>query len=123
MLNKYAKLMVSLTVMLAATTTQSFAMDKMAVSKGAEVYKHRCMHCHGDNADGKGFLVDHLKIKPADLSMLNKNRSKDCITGLVLQAVLGRHTPGGENNMPLLKEYMTPEQVYFVSEYIKSIQK
>lgn len=60
---------------------------------------------------------------PADLTALQK-QSKGCVTERVLKAVLGRHTTTTkEHKMPLLKDNITPEDVYAVSEFIKSIQK
>lgn len=94
-----------------------------ALSKGRSIYAQRCLHCHGDQADGKGHLVDFLKVAPADLTGLQK-QGKGCVTERVLKAVLGRHTTDTkEHKMPLLKDNMTPEDVYAVSEFIKSVQK
>ncbi|MEW6647921.1 MAG: c-type cytochrome [Pseudomonadota bacterium] len=93
------------------------------LDKGRNVFAQRCLHCHGENADGKGHLVDFLKVTPADLTTLNK-QNKGSVTERVLKAVIGRHSTGTkEHKMPLLKDSLTPEDVYFVSEFIESIQK
>ena len=96
--------------------------DASAVQKGSEVYQVRCMHCHGENADGKGKLIDYLKVHPADLSQICHGESEGCITDLVLKAVLGRHSVG-EKKMPVLKEYLNIDQVYYLSEFLKTKQR
>lgn len=94
-----------------------------AQDKGRAVYAQRCLHCHGDKADGKGHLIDFLKVVPADLTALNR-QNKGCVAERVLKAVIGRHATGNkEHKMPLLKDYLSPEEVYFVSEFIKSVQQ
>lgn len=114
---------VSTAVLLAASlgATAAVAADESDISKGRDVYEQRCLHCHGDNADGKGHLIEFLKVTPANLTKLS-DQGKGCITERVLKAVLGRHSTA-EHKMPLLKEYLSPEEVYFVSSYIKSVQK
>lgn len=98
-------------------------MNGDAVSKGKAIYNQRCLHCHGENADGKGHLIEFLKVVPADLTKLRSQKG-GCVTERVLKAVLGRHTTASQkHNMPLLKEYLSPEDIYFVSEYIKTLQK
>jgi hypothetical protein len=32
-----------------------------AISKGRAIYEQRCLHCHGEKADGKGHLIDMEK--------------------------------------------------------------
>ena len=92
-------------------------------NKGRAVYAQRCLHCHGENADGKGHLIEFLKVVPADLTQL-KRQGKACVAERVLKAVIGRHTTSNnEHKMPLLKDYLSPEEIYFVSEFIKSVQK
>jgi mono/diheme cytochrome c family protein len=90
-----------------------------AVAVGEERFKIKCMHCHGEAGDGKGAAIDFLKITPANLTELNGN-----VTEHVLNAVLGRHALGNkEAKMPLLDAHLSPEDIYFISEFVKSIQK
>ena len=101
----------------------NIAMAADPVDKGRAVYAQRCLHCHGENADGKGHLIDFLKVTPADLTTL-KRQNKACVAERVLKAVIGRHATGNnEHKMPLLKDYLSPEDIYFVSEFVKSVQK
>lgn len=89
------------------------------VEQGKSVYESRCLHCHGENANGKGLLIEHLKVTPADLTMMCMGQNKSCVTDRVLKAVLGRHEVGGKK-MPLLKDYLSVEEVYQLSEYLKT---
>lgn len=99
------------------------AVDQQSVvAKGQGIYETRCMHCHGEGADGQGELKEFLKIVPADLSRLCEGTSPDCVTDRVLKAVLGKHK-AGDNNMPLLVNYLSVDQVYLLTEYIKTRQK
>ena len=106
-----------------AAPAQSDA-DREVVAKGRQQFEASCMHCHGANADGKGAVIDYLKIQPADLTKLVTRGPDALVTERVLKAVLGRHAIGQkEAQMPLLKDVLSPEQVYSLSEYIKTVQK
>lgn len=92
------------------------------IRKGHDVYQKRCLHCHGDKADGQGHLINILKIAPANLTTIAK--SGGCVSDKVLKAVNGRHeVADGKAKMPVLKEALTVESVYNLSEYLKSIQQ
>ncbi len=114
---------ITIILLFAAVSGSSTAMATSAEDKGRAVYAQRCLHCHGENADGKGHLIGFLKVVPADLTAL-KSQGKGCVAERVLKAVIGRHVTGSkEQKMPLLKDYLSSEEVHFVSEFIKSVQK
>jgi mono/diheme cytochrome c family protein len=92
-----------------------------AVEQGKALYENRCMHCHGKNADGTGQLIEYLNVKPANIIGLCGGRPDSCITDHVLKAVLGRHEVSGKK-MPLLKDYISVEDVYALSEYLKTMR-
>lgn len=92
-----------------------------AVEQGKTLYENRCMHCHGKNADGTGQLIEYLNVKPANIIGLCGGRPDSCITDHVLKAVLGRHEVSGKK-MPLLKDYISVEDVYALSEYLKTMR-
>ncbi|MCW8931479.1 MAG: hypothetical protein OQL19_14720 [Gammaproteobacteria bacterium] len=113
-----------LSISLAASFAQAAPVEEESINKGRLEYEARCMHCHGDKADGKGHLVSFLKITPADLTVLNQSSDKSCVAEKVMKAVLGRHKSTTEGaKMTLLKDVISLEKVYFISEYIKSVQK
>jgi mono/diheme cytochrome c family protein len=89
------------------------------VEQGKTLYENRCLHCHGVNADGQGELIEHLNVKPANIVGLCMGRPDSCMTDRVLKAVLGRHEVGSKK-MPLLKDYISVEDVYALSEYLKT---
>ena len=91
------------------------------IEEGKALYENRCVHCHGKNADGDGQLIEYLNVKPANIIELCAGSPDSCITDRVLKAVLGLHEVGGKK-MPLLKEYISVQDVYVVSEYLKSLR-
>lgn len=121
MIKKLAYLALPLTILLSGASTSVYATDDPIMLDGARVYYNNCQHCHGEQGRGDGHLVEFLKIKPADLALLGRN---DCVAKKVLRAVLGKHQSGAdENQMPLLKDVVSVEQVYAVTKYIESLQK
>jgi mono/diheme cytochrome c family protein len=111
---------ITTSVLLVAVVSSGAAIANEAQDRGRAVYAQRCLHCHGENADGKGHLIEFLKVVPANLTQL-KRQGKACVAERVLKAVIGRHTT--KEKMPLLKDTLSPEDIYFVSEFIKSVQK
>jgi mono/diheme cytochrome c family protein len=110
-----------------AFSSAAVAMETDVVAQGKKVYSdhcqhcQHCQHCHGEAGDGQGFLVNALKVKPADLTTLDR---QGCVTRKVLGAVLGRHKSGyADSKMPLLKEVLSLENVYAVSAYVETLQK
>lgn len=108
-------------MLLACSAVGATGADATAAQKGEAVYQARCMYCHGAEADGKGHLVDFLKVQPANLSTICAGQSEGCVTDRVLKAVLGRHE-AGDRKMPLLKDYLSVDEVYYLSEFIKTKQ-
>jgi len=119
------KTMFLIAAAMAYLSAPAIAADQDAIAKGHQEFQARCQHCHGENADGQGSAVGFLHIKPANLTVLARGADNSCVTDRVLKAVLGRHPAGdeGKAKMPLLKDALTAEEVYFVAEYIKSIQQ
>ena len=109
-------------LLVGSITLFSSMAQASAVEQGKAEFEARCQQCHGSKGDGNGHLVDFLKIKPANLTTLSKDGK--CVTDKVLTAVLGRHKSSYEEaKMPLLKDALSLDKVYYISEYIKTIQK
>jgi mono/diheme cytochrome c family protein len=103
---------------------QAAPPSQEVLDKGRQEFETRCKHCHGEKGDGQGHLNAFLKIVPANLTQLKAKDPQTCVAERVLKAVLGRHTTSDEKHkMPLLAEVLTPESIYFLSEYVKSIQQ
>ena len=122
MLKQLIRVLLLLGITIGCSNVMAEAMEHQdAVAKGKQVFDTRCVQCHGEKADGKGHLIDFLKITPANLTQLGKGQ----VTERVLKAVLGRHATGikGGADMPLLKDYLSLEDVYVVSQYIKTLQQ
>lgn len=124
MFRNYVMAVFLLAAAFATGAAQAGSVTKEEIEKGRQEYQARCLHCHGESADGKGHLIGFLKVTPANLTKLRADGSDACVAERVLKAVLGRHTTGTEAaKMPLLSNALTPESIYFISEYIKTIQK
>ena len=93
--------------------------QETAVNNGREHFKIFCTNCHGEHADGKGPLVAHLKITPADLTALQQT-SDLCMAERVLKALSGRHEVGAgeEQKMPVFSDNVAVISVYEISEYL-----
>ena len=103
------------------------AADEQArtIEKGRAHFKIFCTNCHGLAADGNGPLVQLLKIKPTDLTILGRDGNPEAITERVLKAVDGRHKvgEGQQPKMPVFSENLQVKTVYEIAEYVKSIQR
>lgn len=110
-----------LILLMSGVVTQAVAVDQAILDQGNKVYTNHCLHCHGTGGEGDGHAISALKVKPANLARLKEN---GCITKKILGAVLGKHKSGYEDSkMPLLKQAISLEDVYAVSEYIEALQK
>jgi mono/diheme cytochrome c family protein len=96
-----------------------------SVEKGAAHYRIFCINCHGEQADGKGPLVNLLKIKPSDLTTLGSTLQGETILERVVRAVDGRHKvgEGGERNMPVFSDNLAITTVYELAAFIEAIQQ
>lgn len=96
-----------------------------AIAKGSAHFRIFCTNCHGLAADGNGPLVQLLKIKPSDLTILSRDGNQEPITERVLKAVDGRHKvgEGQQVRMPVFSENLEVKTVYEIAEYVKSVQK
>jgi len=95
-----------------------------AIRKGMEHFNIFCSNCHGINANGKGRLVESLKIIPSDLRAL-KQTGDTCIAERVLKAVSGVHdvVPGQEHKMPVFSGNLESITIYEITQFLKAIQK
>jgi len=95
-----------------------------SIKNGKEHFKMFCANCHGPSADGKGALVEAMKISPSDLTALNMT-GEISVAERVLRAVSGQHdVPAGQkNDMPVFSGNLESITIYELVQFLKSIQK
>ncbi len=100
------------------------ASPEKAIKHGKEHFKIFCTNCHGPNADGKGALVEAMKISPSDLTVLNMTGDIS-VAERVLRAVSGQHDVpvGQKNEMPVFSGNLESITIYELVLFLKSIQK
>lgn len=102
---------------------QSVLAAGTAVEKGNAHYLLFCANCHGVDGDGKGPLVNLLKVVPSDLTTLQSSGGD--LTERVLKAVDGRHAvaEAGGARMPVFSDNLEIRTVIEITEYLKTIQR
>ena len=100
------------------------ASQEKAIKHGKEHFKIFCTNCHGPNADGKGALVEAMKITPSDLTVLNMTGDIS-VAERVLRAVSGKHDVpiGQKHDMPDFSANLESITIYEMVLFLKSIQK
>jgi mono/diheme cytochrome c family protein len=89
--------------------------DPQAITKGQSVFESRCRPCHGPEGKGNGPLSDPAH-PAADLTAGVK-------ADLAPDGVLFYRVWNGKKPMPAFKSELTPEDVWVVVEYIKTLKK
>ncbi len=105
---------------------------------GKQTYKTFCINCHGASAKGDGYLVDSLKVRPADLTALAKDNGGEFPSARVRASIDGQKPVKGHGmrEMPvwgdvfLWPEGDSPERREHVKrklgelvEFLRSIQE
>ena len=115
------------TILAAVAAASPAAADsgrEKAVERGEAHYLLWCANCHGVNADGKGPLVELLKVVPSDLTRLHESGSEQPVAQRVLNAVAGRHeVPTGEKKMPVFSENLEVTTVIEIADYLDTVQR
>lgn len=100
------------------------AAEMSSVERGNAHYLLFCANCHGVNADGKGPLVDLLKVTPSDLTLLRQTGGGVSVSERVVNAVAGRHeVASGERKMPIFNENLEIKTVVEIADFLETIQK
>jgi mono/diheme cytochrome c family protein len=113
---------------LAATTLADMARagsapDQATLERGQAHYLLFCANCHGVNADGRGPLVELLKVTPANLRTLRQPGGPS-VTERVLAAVDGRHQVAAQGRkMPVFSDNLEVRTVHEIAIYLDSIQQ
>lgn len=102
--------------------------DREAVSYGAAIYAEHCMKCHGENADGDGWMA-HKDHPPKNFrSMLTRAGVvfSGGVPGDWFAAVRDGQGPrveydqGPSRAMPAFKDKLANEQIWLVLTYLAS---
>ena len=86
----------------------------VSVERGKKIYKTQCAMCHGDNGDGKGDMVEEMKINPPDLTKPETLKNR---TDGELFAILG----AGSETMPGQGNRMPDERKWNIVNFMRSL--
>ena len=100
---------------------------------GSEMFNAYCAVCHGKDAKGRGPLATELKIPPANLTLLAKNREGKYPTDYVTQVIMTGPRDAkahGSEDMPVLgpifkslgDDASVKQRVFNLNKYIESLQ-
>jgi len=90
------------------------AFTETSVARGKKLYLSQCAMCHGQNADGKGEVVEEMKINPPDFT--KPETLKDRTDG-ELFAILGV----GSETMPGQGTRMSDKQKWDLVNYLRAV--
>ena len=70
---------------------------------GSSVFKTYCSSCHGPQARGDGPLAEHLRVRPADLTLIAKRNGGEFPSAKVHKMIDGRAAVKGHggSDMPV----------------------
>ncbi len=110
--------------------------DEMAAAMGKQIFQTYCASCHGESAVGDGDVAEYLKVKPANLTQIQKIRGGAFPFTTVVDMIDGRvKVKGhGQGEMPIWGDAFrraeggrTAEEVAakidHLAHYLWSIQK
>ncbi len=99
------------------------APDKATLERGQAHYLLFCANCHGVDADGRGPLVELLKVTPSNLTVLRRVGGPS-VTERVLTAADGGHeVPTEGRKMPIFSDNLEVRTVREIALYLDSIQQ
>ena len=86
----------------------------LSVERGQKIYKTQCAMCHGEKGDGKGDMVEEMKIHPPDLT--KPETLKDRTDG-ALYAIIG----AGSEAMPSQGTRLSDAHKWNLVNYLRSL--
>ena len=101
------------TVFSGPAPTRVTEIDKNSVERGKKLYGLHCAKCHGDDGKSRGPVAIQLGVVPTDLTKFSK---------LHKNAYFVYQINKGNEVMPQWEDYLSPNQVKDLSEYVKSMQ-
>ena len=83
-----------------------------------QLYEQTCAMCHGTGGKGDGPTSQSFQPKPADLTVVVKDRSEAYLTKLITE---GGPSVGKSPLMPSYKGILNEKQVESVVQYVKGL--
>jgi mono/diheme cytochrome c family protein len=81
------------------------------VNAGQDVFKQRCVGCHGSSGRGDGPAATGLPSRPANLRLLDGK----------LEGLIAMRIARGGNGMPAWEGVLKDEEIWQLTRYIKHI--
>jgi mono/diheme cytochrome c family protein len=75
------------------------AFTESSVARGKKLYQSQCAMCHGQNADGKGEVVEEMKISPPDFTKPDTLKGRADGEWFAILGVGSETMPGQGNRM------------------------
>jgi len=97
-----------------AARKNAVKFDEASVNRGKKVYNTQCSMCHGKDGDGKGEMVEEMKINPPDFTKPDKLKSR---TDGEWFAIIGT----GSSTMPGQGTRMADKQKWDLVNYLRSL--
>jgi len=105
------------------TTIATFWLSQVApvaAQDAKQLYEQTCAMCHGTGGKGDGPTSQSLLPKPADLTVVVKDKSDAYLTKLITE---GGPSVGKSPLMPSYKGILTEKQVESVVQYVKGLAR
>ena len=81
---------------------------------GEEIFKRKCVGCHGANGAGNTTIGKHLKLRDLGSPDVQKQTDEE-LSAIISQGKSGR--------MPAFESKLTKEQISEVVEFIRTLKK
>ena len=84
--------------------------------EGKQLYEQTCAMCHGASGKGDGPTSQVLQPKPADLTVVLKDKKDAYLTKLIRE---GGASVGKSPLMPSYKDMLNKDQIQSLIQYVK----
>ncbi len=94
--------------------------SELSVGRGAKLYSTQCAMCHGEKGDGKGEMVEEMKIHPPDFTKAATLQGR---TDGELFAIINHGKPSAEGTdvMPSQAKRLSERHVWDLVNYLRSL--
>jgi mono/diheme cytochrome c family protein len=127
-------------LLVTASAGLSLAQEEQILTRGQSHYQRYCSVCHGKQGKGQGPLAEYLKITPADLTQISKQKGGQFPFWRVYRIVDGREEVRGHGTrampiwgdeiridekeaLPQFQEDLVAGRLWQMLSYLQSIQE